>query len=371
MNNLNKSQVSIYSRADHVDSAFKAGSDEKKATFIYSSKGFSFGFQRERLKFHVLDGEAHLIAIQILKPQERSKEWFNYHKYFWKPLKISDEQGKEMTVLVNVNSAIKRLRSLGLSENKIKEAINDRSLSKMVKYINITHCFKDYAFAEDWRHETAQARKQNNQKEGSLFEYSVEETQTEEITQKLIKWHEVSDSKSASKLSSLADRELIEQNRRINHLLQGALEERKKDVKIMQETRFKVIVDSRGHLQGAALFKINQKRKGKTIPLSISYISTAPWNLRIDANRSDFRKVEGAATALIESAIFESLKTGSKGAVTLEAVSSAVGFYEKMGFKTTAWTHVGGLISMKLSVEAAQEFLASQKAGRALPTPGG
>ena len=46
---------------------------------------------------------------------------------------------------------------------------------------------------------------------------------------------------------------------------------------------------------------------------------------------------------------------------------TAIGFYEKLGFKKAEWIpSESGLLSMELSVKDAAEFLKSGRAGRAL-----
>jgi len=184
-------------------------------------------------------------------------------------------------------------------------------------------------------------------------------------------WKEVT-AHTWDKTSDIVNKDLIFQNHVINNFLRDALDEMDLNAETIKKTNFKVVSDEQGNVQSAALFKIDQKREenGKVIeiPLTIIFIATAPWNLRIDANKEDKRKVEGAATALIESAIYESINKGTKGAVSLEAVPSAEKFYEKLGFKVKNWIpEEYGLISMELSIEDAKKFLKSSRAGRSLP----
>lgn len=204
-----------------------------------------------------------------------------------------------------------------------------------------------------------------------LYEESINSLEKLKYAQHQFKqWDEMS--QLMSTMENNVDQSMIEQNRQINTMLDAVLSNMHRNVEIMQQTTFKVIVDKDRNIQAAAVFKLNQKReekgKEKNIPLYISLISSAPWNLRIDANQEDKRRVEGAATALIERAIQESINTNSGGAVALEAVPPAVNFYEKMGFKRVSWTpEEDNLIPMELSIKDAKAFLASKRAGRSFP----
>lgn len=237
----------------------------------------------------------------------------------------------------------------------------------------IQKAFKHFSFkkkinAQVTRMTTARKRQESRGKEKSLYEMEVNsQEKLEKARLGLKEWHAVSNL-SLQNISS-EKKALVEQNQTINEILSLVLEEMTKSTELMQKLKFKVVCDELNIIQGAALFKTGEKRNDTPIPLYISYISSAPWNLRnIEATQHDLRKVEGAATALIESAIYESIKTGTQGAVALEAVPLAVEFYEKMGFKRGRWfPSENGLISMELSIEEAQRFLASVKAGRALP----
>lgn len=378
----------LYTQADYVPDSFKAGSYEKKAPSIYSWGGLSLGFQKERLKFDSIDGTPHDIAIQTLKPDEVSrnvkdnqvKGWLGLKKYFWKPLKITDSKGNEITILVNVNSAIKRLKSFGYSKNEIKESIREGTfLEKLQKHESkgetknkeekIADCFKNFALAQELRANIASTRREEKLEEKQLNEFQVGPEQQDKVKKDLLEWRGIGVKFGNSKTETEKDRMLMLQNYKINSLLESALNEQQKDADLMKKSSFRVVTDTSGKLQGAMLLKTKEKRNGKSIPLYVSYISTAPWNLRVTAMQGDKRKVSGAATALIESAILESIKTGTGGAVALESVPSAEEFYELLGFKKVDWTPGGkNLIPMELSPEAAQEFLMSNRAGRALPT---
>ncbi|MFI0434840.1 MAG: GNAT family N-acetyltransferase [Parachlamydiaceae bacterium] len=180
-----------------------------------------------------------------------------------------------------------------------------------------------------------------------------------------------------TKTSDEDAKHLIKQNAAINNLLKRSLIKFDKTPDAMKKTTLKVVYDEKKNIQASALFKIDESRENldkngnlqwKSLPLYISYISTAPWNLRIQTDENkDPRSVEGAATALIEAAIYESIKKGTKGAVALESVPAAQDFYKKLGFKETTWKpSEDGLISMELSIEDARAFLASHRAGRAV-----
>lgn len=169
------------------------------------------------------------------------------------------------------------------------------------------------------------------------------------------------------------EQKLINQNKAINDLLLESLDALHTSKFKVKNTSFKIVYDSEKNAQAAALFKTGQIRDNAQgvsvpIPLFISFISTAPWNLRIKATTQEKKRVEGAATSLIESAIYESIKKGYKGAVALESVPLAKKFYEKLGFKAAIWSSkVKSLEAMELSAEDAEILISSNRAGRASP----
>ena len=210
--------------------------------------------------------------------------------------------------------------------------------------------------------------------EKKLIERKVASTQDfQEIIQKLNHWS-VINKEMIHATDNEKEKKLIHQNDRINLLIVDALKMLKQEWKNAKKYILRVVQDTEGHLQASMLCKIDEERfnpetnKKVSIPLYIDYISTAPWNLRVDSAKNDKRRLEGAATALIESAIYESINRGYRGAIALEAVPLAEGFYEKLGFVKKTWKPSGlCLIPMELSVDNAKKFLASIRAGRALP----
>jgi len=224
------------------------------------------------------------------------------------------------------------------------------------------------------------ARQLINPTETPLFESTVDSAKAFQSTQKQLRsWIDMTSNliKSVSESKAGLSEEngkLISQNLQINALLFASLNSIAYSREKAKNSTFKLVYDKEGNVQAATLFKTGEKRRSAnngpvvSIPFYVCLISTAPWNLRVDATSQDKRRVEGAATALIESAIYESIKNGSKGAVALEAVPLAVEFYKKLGFEISKWTPSGGypMLPMELSIEAAQDFLKSARAGRAM-----
>lgn len=275
---------------------------------------------------------------------------------------------------ITPEDALSAIKS-GCPANKVKSFLLRKKQQKAT--VVIERKFKEFTFrkkmtAQEERLTTANKRL-NELKETKLYTVDVKTPEILKHTiDQLAVWHTVSDI-TFSKASEEGNKNLISQNHQINRLLFNTLENMEKNIKVMEKTNFKIILDDNKNIQASALYKIDEVRreggKLKKIPLYISYISSAPWNLRVTETNDDTRKVEGAATALIESAIYESIKKGTKGAVALEAVYLAKDFYKKLGFVEKEWQpSETGLISMELSVENAKKFLVSSRAGRALPS---
>lgn len=116
------------------------------------------------------------------------------------------------------------------------------------------------------------------------------------------------------------------------------------------KANFVGIKDKNGKLQAASTVK----DKGDHI--YVDYLATAPWNLTAG---QDKRSVKGAGASAMEAIIDRSIKSGHKGAVKLEALEGAVGFYNKVGFVEKRRKTVFGLttIEMELAPAAARKFL--------------
>lgn len=106
---------------------------EIRAIPIVDSGGkvISKGTQTERLGI-IGNNVTYALAIQTLSATEQAQVRKQGHagwwkQFFWKPLTLQTEQG-EVTILVNINSAIKRLKHLGLTEAEIREGLNNGSL---------------------------------------------------------------------------------------------------------------------------------------------------------------------------------------------------------------------------------------------------
>lgn len=132
------------------------------------------------------------------------------------------------------------------------------------------------------------------------------------------------------------------------------------------ECSFHVAKDEKAGLQGALLLYYGVKVKTPSsewvpIPPYIHLICTAPRNLPGSPNR-----IEGIGSALIETAIQESIKKGYGGAVSLESFPEALDFYTKLGFQKASWLPEEKTnIPMELSEERARQFMTSHWAGRA------
>ncbi|MEI8124402.1 MAG: GNAT family N-acetyltransferase [Parachlamydiaceae bacterium] len=280
-------------------------------------------------------------------------------------------KGKNIgTVLLKSNP--NKTTMLNWMDNTISSLEN---LVKEKSAIKIQKCFREFALkkrenALEQRKNAVKFRKDLNPDEKLLVENNLDpKHHSYEIIdnriEKLKGWN--------TENNLLTKREiLVRQNKIINDFLLSSLETLRSSAEKAKKMVFKVVNDDEDNIQAAALFKVDETRKTPEnkdikIPLYIAYISTAPWNLKIEANKMDQRRVEGAGTALIEGAIYASIEKGYRGAVSLESVPTAIGFYEKLGFKKAEWIpSESGLLSMELSVKDAAEFLKSDRAGRAL-----
>lgn len=97
----------------------------------------SKGYTQTRVSFNVLYGnEIVRLAIKELTNGNQLKDPHLIHlnifeRWFWKPISIETEAGKT-TVLVNINSAIKRLSVLGFSKKDILGALEENSLGTLL-----------------------------------------------------------------------------------------------------------------------------------------------------------------------------------------------------------------------------------------------
>ncbi|MDR3624621.1 MAG: hypothetical protein P4L16_05730 [Chlamydiales bacterium] len=55
-----------------------------------------------------------------------------FEKFFWKPISIQTVTGEHKTILVNINSAIKRLGVLGFTSSQVQQALNANSLGDLL-----------------------------------------------------------------------------------------------------------------------------------------------------------------------------------------------------------------------------------------------
>jgi hypothetical protein len=108
----------------------------------------------------------------------------------------------------------------------------------------------------------------------------------------------------------------------------------------------RILKDDKGDIQSAAT--VTEAKDS----MRIEYLATAPWNVKGGEKKS----VKGAGTKMIEEIIQESIKKGKGGSITLEALDSAIPFYEKIGFRNMGENDEGA-VEMKLDSNSAKEFL--------------
>lgn len=89
--------------------------------------------------------------------------------------------------------------------------------------------------------------------------------------------------------------------------------------------------DASGKIQAMAFISRAYKPVASSLVLDyhIEYLVTSPDNLKLSFQAGC---VSGAPTALVEEVVFKSLKHTARRAITLTATSSAVSFYERLGF---------------------------------------
>lgn len=121
------------------------------------------------------------------------------------------------------------------------------------------------------------------------------------------------------------------------------------DMMDIKDAKFSGVIDSKGRLQAAYI-----SRETET-GYYVDFLASAPWN-----SLSDHPSKKTGAGASAMEAIIRTATKKNKGQINLESTSSAVPFYEKVGFKKKK----GGAPSypdMELSVENAKNFLKSQE----------
>lgn len=100
-------------------------------------KDVKLSIEKKRLKIEFSNNNTHDVAIRILtsKEEENLKNygatgaigWLTGERHRWKPLTIQNEKGEQITILVNVNSAIKRLKCFAKPDEIIK-SLNEKTL---------------------------------------------------------------------------------------------------------------------------------------------------------------------------------------------------------------------------------------------------
>ncbi len=124
--------------------------------------------------------------------------------------------------------------------------------------------------------------------------------------------------------------------------------------------------DDQGRLQSIAI--IIPKYGYSTKRSVVKFLSTAPWNFRFGSYTEDPRRVEGAATSLIEHTIYQGWKASAPGDVYVDAIPNSEEFYRKIGFITPRISLSGeiGTECLALTKDKILHFL-RDFGGRAFP----
>ncbi|MDR3624624.1 MAG: protein kinase [Chlamydiales bacterium] len=104
----------------------------------------SLGTCTRRIEFHLFDkstpyspGKIALLAIRELSKSDTALlpsqiKLGLIERFFWKPISIQTSTGTRQTILVNINSAIKRLGALGFTTHDVHQALNSNSLGDLL-----------------------------------------------------------------------------------------------------------------------------------------------------------------------------------------------------------------------------------------------
>ncbi|MDR3624623.1 MAG: protein kinase [Chlamydiales bacterium] len=102
----------------------------------------SLGRETKRVTFHLFDPQSSnnklvALAVRELSPNDAtlppSKISLGFiDRFFWKPISIETAPGEHKTILVNIQSAVKRLGVLGFTSQKVQEALNNDSLGDLL-----------------------------------------------------------------------------------------------------------------------------------------------------------------------------------------------------------------------------------------------
>jgi hypothetical protein len=135
--NPNLPKITIYSKNLKGQKSEEITVEERNSaaqSIVRVGKTISKGEETERLQIDFFgDTTIYNIAIQTLTPSEQKSVekaghagWFK--KYYWAPLRIGDQ-----VILININSAVKRLGMMGISEDNVRGALSHGNLLEMIK----------------------------------------------------------------------------------------------------------------------------------------------------------------------------------------------------------------------------------------------
>lgn len=121
---------------------------------------------------------------------------------------------------------------------------------------------------------------------------------------------------------------------------------------LFEPENFRGVRDLAGSLQAAATVIDRDDH------LYLDYLATAPWNV----TRNSPLCVRESATALVVELVKESVGSGYKGRIIVNAVAGSSSFYERIGFVATGFGSVGAP-EMELTSEAAKRLLVKYGVG--------
>ncbi len=224
MNNLNHSFNTIPQSGDNF---FSINFEKTKATPAALNKIKRIIIkegEKERLHLNELtsiENGIYQIAIKTLDPNKqlkiRNTGYKGLNSYFWKPMTIKNGE-KEVIILVNIKSAIKRLNPLNFTPAQVIDAIQDGTLlnqieTKIKTKINETefNSFKEAAntlnFSEKDNPETFKKIKDIKTTHKSSYEDAILTYEIESFTKaaKVLNFPEEFNQSTFNKINTIKD----------------------------------------------------------------------------------------------------------------------------------------------------------------------